>query len=59
MTKSPTMPQHTVVQPEPSVTSASAPEQRPATHYVESVRITPERIYNALVKIHERQRGDQ
>ncbi|WP_347460888.1 hypothetical protein ABEF79_01010 [Acinetobacter sp. ANC 7454] len=44
---------------EPSVAPTPVAEQHPATTYVESVRITPERLYNVLLKNYVRQWGDQ
>jgi len=59
MDKTPTPPKHNKEQAEPTVAPTPAPAPHPATTYVESVRITPERLYNALLKNHERQWGDQ
>lgn len=59
MNKSPSTHNHNKNQAESTVAPTPTAEQRPATPYVESVRITTERLYNALVKIHEQQWGDQ
>lgn len=44
-----------LVQVEPTIALLPAPEQHPTTPDVESIRLTPEHFYKALVKIHEQQ----
>ena len=42
------------IQPEPVVDQTAMP---PSAAYVESVRITPERLWNTVLKNHHRQGG--
>ncbi|WP_171521837.1 hypothetical protein [Acinetobacter indicus] len=47
-------PEQTQVQPEPVVDQTTMP---PSAAYIESVRITPERLWNTVLKNHKQQGG--
>ena len=47
-------PEQTQVQPEPVVDQTTMPL---SAAYIESVRITPERLWNTVLKNHKRQGG--